>query len=90
MEDKEGKTCPSYYQSTRRHYSEETGGVPMKHKCWDGVGHLIQGTCSVSGIQQGSAEEALEAAYCDLMMGLKFPESTYLPCELSMLHNGND
>ena len=38
VEDKEGKTCPSYYQSTRPHYSEETGGVPIKHKCWDGVG----------------------------------------------------
>ena len=38
VEDKEGKTCPSYYQSTRRQYSEETGGVPMKHKRWDGVG----------------------------------------------------
>ena len=40
--------------------------------------------------QQGSAEEALEVAYCDLMMGLKFPASTYLLCELSMLHNGNN
>ena len=40
--------------------------------------------------QQGFTEEALEAAYCDLMMGLKFPASTYLLCELSMLHNGNN
>ena len=37
VEDKEGKRCPSYYQSTG-YYSEKTGGVPMNHKCWDRVG----------------------------------------------------
>ena len=37
VEDKEGKTCLSYYHSTG-YYSEETGGEPMKHKCWHGVG----------------------------------------------------
>ena len=36
VEDKEGKRGSSYYQSTGYH-SEETGGVPMKHKCWDRV-----------------------------------------------------
>ena len=40
VEDKEGKTSPRYHQSTG-HYSEETGGVPMKHKCWDGVGRTL-------------------------------------------------